>query len=144
MKTGIIVILIFLNVCISCTYQRPLLSIRKSSKTIIDSDRKRTIKQKAYLGISFRTYSVNAIGYAKRIEFDSLGNKIEVRKWKQTPLDPMNAEYARSCSKLVFYSSTGDIESISKHISVSRGQAGRHKNIIIDFQNGKRIKSVYK
>lgn len=142
MKTGIIVVLIFLNVCISCTYQRPLLSIRISSKLIIDSVANHKIKEKDYRYISLRAHTVNAAGYFKAIEFDSLGNKIKVSKWKKYPLQPMNDGYARLCIKMVYYSSTGDIEKISKRIVQNRGVGGTSKNKTIYFKNGKRIKSM--
>ncbi|HSY60221.1 MAG TPA: hypothetical protein VK796_00030 [Cytophaga sp.] len=134
---------VFGMICIGCTYQRPLLSIRKSSKVIIDSISHHESKVKVYRYISLSGRSINIAVYVKGIEFDSIKNKIKVGRLKKTPLEQMNDGYSDMHSKVVYYDSSGRIVRISKRIHQNRGLTSRTKVYkTIYFENGKRIKSV--
>jgi len=54
----------------------------------------------------------------------------------------MDDGYARLCVKVTYYSSSGEIEKISKRIFQNRGIFGTSKNETIYFEDGKRIKSI--
>jgi hypothetical protein len=124
---------------VGCTYQRPLLSVRTSSKTFIDSlaNNKRVLNGYKYWELKKATYIG---GFSKVVEFDSLGKKVEVGFWRQNPLNMCDGN-VRYCSKFIFYSNSGEVEKITKRIIQNRGIAGKTVvNKTIYFENGKRVR----
>jgi len=137
----ILLFLIYIILCIGCTYERPFLSMRVGTMIFKDSITQHIIKQKEYRYISLRARAVNVAEYFKKNEFDSLGNKIKVSKLKKDPVQHMDDGYARLCVKVTYYSSPGEIEKISKRIFQNRGISGTSKNKTIYYENGKKVKN---
>ena len=134
-------ILIFVMMCMNCTYQRPFLSIRILTKVVEDSITHKIRKQNNYIywGLS----KVTRIGgYSRMVQFDSLGNKISVRHWKKKPLY-MKDGNVRYYTKVIYYRSSGKKEKITKRVFQKQGVGGYTVfDSTIYFENGKRIKSV--
>lgn len=141
MKAFIIVLSTFLILGISCTYQRPMFSIRTSCKKITDSitHQKKHCKNYNYWGVKTAT----RIGtYTKVVTLDSLENKITVFYMKRNSRN-MDGSYFRSYKKVRYYSVAGRKEKVTKYIKLN---SCRFSSIVVDktiyFENGKRIKSA--
>lgn len=134
-------ILIFLIVCIGCTYERPLLSIRTSREIFSDSVTHKIRKRSDYNYWGLRKIT-RLGGYSRVEECDSLGNKISVGHGKKKPLKihDGNVRYYR---KVCYYMPSGEKGKITKRIFQNRGRGGY---VVTDktiyFKNGKRIKPI--
>ena len=136
-----ITILIFLMAFINCTYQRPLLSIRVSTKVVTDSVTHGIKKTNNYNYIGVKKITQLG-GYSRMRQFDSLGNKSVVLHWKKKPLN-MHDGNVRYYTKIFYYTSLGKKEKITKRIVQHQGVGGYVVlNKTIYFENGKRIESV--
>jgi len=129
-------------VCISCTYQRPLFSIRTFSKENTDSITGQIKSTKGYNYWSIKKMT-RLGGYSKIIIMDSVRNKITTSYSKRNPLHIHDGNI-RYYKKVCYYSASGEIEKITKYINQNHYRFSRK---IIDktiyYQNGKRIKSLH-
>jgi hypothetical protein len=124
---------------VSCTYTRPIVSVRTNCETKKDSITNNIVKEKSFKYLSFHRLAI--IGqYNKRIELDSIGNKIRIIQSKKTPAYIFDGR-VRYYRKEQLFDSNGNIIQVNKRIFQSQGRGGRtviDKTII--YKNGKKIR----
>lgn len=124
---------------VSCTYSRPIISVRTNCKTKNDSITNNIVKEKSFKYLSLHRLAI--IGqYNERIELDSKGNKIKVIQSKKTPVYIFDG-HVRYYWKETLFDSIGTIIQINKRIFQSQGRGGRTVgDKTINYKDGKKIK----